>query len=141
MKKFFWYSAMCLGLLPALTGRAQPQPQTPASDSPSVFETTAGRIRVVRIASGLVSAYSMVFVPEGDLLVIERPGRLRIIRKGILEPQPVWKLPPEPLDEKDGEGADRLHFLAIHPQFAQNRMVYFSYTKFSERGNTLAVAR
>src|SRR5262249_13381928 len=93
MKKFFWYSAMCLGLLPALTGRAQPQPQTPASDSPSVFETTAGRIRVVRIASGLVSAYSMVFLPEGDLLVVERPGRLRIIRKGILEPQPVWRLP------------------------------------------------
>jgi glucose/arabinose dehydrogenase len=95
----------------------------------------------VQVASGLVSPYSMVFLPEGDLLVVERPGRLRLIRDGKLQPLPVWKLAPEPLDPKDGESADRLHFLALHPQFAQNRLVYLSYTKFGERGNTVAVAR
>ena len=133
-------SAMCL-MLP-LSVPAFGQQSTPTSTGePTVFDTSGGKIRVVQVASGLVSAYSMVFLPEGDLLVVERPGRLRLIRNGKLQALAAWKLPPEPLDPKDGESSDRLHFLALHPQFARNRLVYLSYTKFGERGNTLAVAR
>jgi aldose sugar dehydrogenase len=140
MKRYLWLGAVCVILLPSAVTRGQ-QPSRAATGEPNVFNSTAGRIRAVPVATGLVSAYSMVFLPEGDLLVVERPGRIRIIRKGVLLAEPIMKLPPEPLDPKDGEGSDRLHFLALHPKFAENRLVYFSYAKFGERGNTLAVAR
>ena len=97
----------------------------------------------MQIAQGLASPWSMVFLPGGkDILVSERAGRLRIIRDGVLDPQPVWVMPPEPLDKDSTKPtADRLHMLALHPQFAQNGLVYFSYHKWGERGHTLAVAR
>ena len=49
--------------------------------------------RVVEVASGLINPHSMVFTPEGDLLVTERPGRMRIIRDGVLLPDSVAGLP------------------------------------------------
>src|SRR5262245_28418110 len=109
--------------------------QNPAT--PQVFTAQGGqRIRVVPIATGLVHPWSIGFLPgENAMLVAEQPGRMRIIRNGVLDPQPVWQAPA------GGTGNDRLHSIAIHPQFAQNRLVYFSYPKQGERGSTLAVAR
>ena len=63
-----------------------------AQEAP-VFKSALHDFRVVTVAEGLVSPFSMTFTPEGDLLVAERPGRLRIIRKGVLLPQPVQGLP------------------------------------------------
>jgi len=54
----------------------------------------------------------------------------------VLDPKPIWTSPTKP-----AQGADTLHFVAVHPNFAQNRMVYVSYPKTTERGTTLAVAR
>ena len=59
-----------------------------------------------------------------------------MIRDGVLTPEPVWTSPTPP-----GEGGDALHFVALHPSFAQNQLVYVSYPKRGERGITLAVAR
>src|SRR6185295_16530155 len=70
------------------------------------------------------------------LLVTEKNGRLRMIRDGVLESDPVWTSPTPP-----GQGGDALHFVAVHPQFTQNRLVYVSYPKQGDRGSTLAVAR
>ncbi len=113
-----------------------------------VFDTnTKQRIRVVPVASGLVHPWSIAFLPDGSMLVAERAGRLRIIRNGVLDPKPIWEAPPAPPPPPDAEtptaqtGADRLHSVAIHPQFAQNHFVYVSYPKRGERGSTLAVAR
>jgi aldose sugar dehydrogenase len=138
-------SAVLLLLLgAAATDGAQQAASTSDPDSQRVFRTNSGqRIRVVEMARGLASPWSIVFLPGGkDVLVAERPGRLRIIREGVLDPQPVWVMSPEPLD-KDSEksSADRMHMLALHPRFAQNGLVYFSYMKWGERGNTIAVAR
>ncbi|MBI2149204.1 MAG: PQQ-dependent sugar dehydrogenase [Acidobacteria bacterium] len=110
-----------------------------AQQGPQVFDTnTKQRIRVVTVASGLVHPWSIAFLPGGrTMLVAEQAGRLRIIRDGVLDPQPVWQAPPAP-----GPGAsDNLHSVAVHPQFAENRLVYISYPKRGERGNTLAVSR
>jgi aldose sugar dehydrogenase len=113
-----------------------------------VFDTnTKQRIRVVSVASGLVHPWSIAFLPDGSMLVAERAGRLRIIRNGVLDPKPIWEAPPAPPPPPDPEtptaqtGADRLHSVAIHPQFAQNHFVYVSYPKRGDRGSTLAVAR
>ena len=108
--------------------------QTPVPSIPVEFSTDSARIRVVTIASGLVHPWSIAFLPDGhSLLVAEQNGRLRLIRDGVLQPQPVWTA--------QGSGSDVLHGLDVHPQFAQNHLVYVSYLKLGPRGYTLAVAR
>lgn len=112
---------------------------SPAQQGPQVFDTnTKQRIRVVTVATGLVHPWSIAFLPGGrTMLVAEQAGRLRIIRDGVLDPQPVWQAAPSP----GPGGSDNLHSVAVHPQFAQNRLVYISYPKRGERGSTLAVSR
>ena len=99
--------------------------------------------RVVTVADGLVNPWSMAFLPGGDLLVTERPGRLRIIRDGALLPDPVPGVP-----EVVAVGQGGLMEVAAHPDFASNRLVYISYSKQVEDGPetdrpqaTTAVAR
>jgi glucose/arabinose dehydrogenase len=133
--------------------RAAQNPPAASLQTPRVLDTAGQRIRITEIAKGLVTPWSIAFLPDGDLLVAELPGRLRIIRNGVLDPKPVWELPHEPLYENSGtDKADGLHGLALHPQFAQNKLIYFSYIKWGERvkalntgteerGQTVAIAR
>ena len=58
------------------------------------------------------------------MLITERPGRLRIVRNGVLDPQPISGIPP--VLDRQFKG---LNDVALHPQFAQNRWVYFTYYK------------
>ena len=112
-----------------------------------VFKTALHDFRVATVAEGLVSPFSMTFTPEGDLLVAERPGRLRIIRKGVLLPQPVQGL-PEIIALGRGArvvtGVEQagLRDVVLHPNFATNRLLYLSYTKpGTDSLGSLAVAR
>jgi glucose/arabinose dehydrogenase len=106
--------------------------------SANPMEFTAGRVRihVVPIATGLAHPWSLAFLPDGRLLVAEQAGRIRVIRNGVLDPQPVWSAPGI-----TPTSTDLLHGLDVHPKFAQNHLVYFSYPKSGPRGFTLAVAR
>jgi len=72
------------------------------------------------------------------MLVTEQAGRLRMIRDGVLSPQPIWTAT---LPTGAGPTNDLLHSVAVHPKFAQNHFVYVSYPKLGRQGNTLAVAR
>lgn len=93
--------------------------------------------RVVTVADGLINPWSITFLPGGDILVTERPGRLRIIRNGTLLPNAV---PGTPTVFARGQGG--LLDVALHPQFAQNQFIYFSYAKpVDSAGSTTAVAR
>src|SRR5215204_5149324 len=91
----------------------------------SVVKSALHDFRVTTVAEGLVSPFSMAFTPEGDLLVTERPGRLRIIRKGVLLPQPVQGL-PEIIALGHGArvvgGVEQagLRDVVVHPDFATN---------------------
>jgi len=109
-----WLVVVLLFLL-AAPGSSQ---QAPPNPSPQVLDVQGGKIRVVTVASGLVHPWGLAFLPDGRLLVTEKNGRLRMIREGTLEPDPVWTSPTPP-----GQGGDALHFVAVHPQFAQNRLV------------------
>jgi aldose sugar dehydrogenase len=120
-------------LLHPFASRAQ---QAPTINSPQVLDAKDGKIRVVPVATGLFHPWSLAFADARTLLVTERNGRLRIIRDGVLLPEPAWTSPTPP-----GEGADSLHFVAIHPKFAQNQLVYVSYPKRDGEHVTLAVAR
>ena len=102
-----------------------------------MFDVGGGqRIKVTGIAGGLAHPWSLAFPDARTMLVTERPGRLRVIRDGVLLPQPAWQSPPPP-----GKDTDGLHFIVLHPNFAQNQWVYMSHPKYGEKGNTLAVSR
>ncbi len=107
-----------------------------------VLDVQGGKIRVSTVASGLVHPWSLAFLPDGrTMLVTEQNGRLRMIRDGVLDPKVVWTSPTATGPTAPGGAGGALHFVAIHPQFAQNKLVYLSYPKRGERGFTLSVAR
>jgi glucose/arabinose dehydrogenase len=109
--------------------------QQPSAGSAAVVEVQGGEIRVVTVATGLVHPWSIALLPEDrSMLVAERNGRVRLIRNDALVEEPVWSA--------EGIAAgNELKWLALHPRFATNRLVYLSYPKAGERGTTLAVAR
>ena len=96
------------------------------------------RIRVVPVVRGLVNPWSLAFLPDGAMLVTEKEGRLRIVRNGVLDPRPVPGTPAVRVQGRSG-----LMDVVLHPQFAANRLVYFSYLKpvGTERQAALTVAR
>ena len=89
-----------------------------------VFNEAGQRFRVVPI-DGLEQPWSLAFLPNGDILVTERPGRLRIVRDGVLDPEPIAGI-PEVTPAALGSG---LMDIAVHPDYAQNQYVYYTYSK------------
>jgi glucose/arabinose dehydrogenase len=113
-------------------------PPLPLPEKPVEFHTAEGqKIRVVVVARGLERPWSLAFLPDGNMLVTERVGRLRIIRNGVLVPQPIAGVP-----QVRAMGLSGLLDVVLHPQFAENRFVYLTYTKPIEPERaTLALAR
>ena len=94
------------------------------------------KLRAVPVAKGLVNPWSLTFLPNGDMLVTERPGRLRIVRKGTLDPEPITGMP-----QVWATGQGGLLEVLPHPQFAQNNLLYLTYSKPCEKGATTALLR
>jgi aldose sugar dehydrogenase len=123
-------------------GRAQqPEigvPVPPLGAGPFVFDTAEQhKVRVTVVTKGLSHPWAIAFLPDGNMLVTERPGRIRVIRNGVLDPTPIAGVPRV---RTDGNGG--LMDVALHPQFATNRLVYFTYTKPVENGKgTPSLAR
>jgi aldose sugar dehydrogenase len=122
----------------ALSLEAQAPGQAPPPGQAPVYESELHTFRVVTVAEGFQDPWSLAFLPGGDLLVTEKPGRLRIVRNGVLDPEPI---PGTPQVRYLGQGG--LLEVALHPDFASNRLVYLSYSKPNAEGNqgTTAVAR
>src|SRR5262245_24054624 len=78
--------------------------------------------QVVKIVEGLDHPWGVAFLPDGRMLITERPGRLRIVQEGKLLPQPVAGLPAI---SAFGQGG--LLDIALHPRFRENSLVYLSY--------------
>jgi glucose/arabinose dehydrogenase len=92
--------------------------------------------RIVPVAEGLVNPWSIAFLPGGDMLITERPGRLRIVRGGKLLPEPAAGVPPVL-----AEGQGGLLDVVPHPAFASNGLLYLSYSKPGASGATTAIVR
>jgi glucose/arabinose dehydrogenase len=100
-------------------------PSPPLGAGPYLIESVRPEhrnLRVVVVARGLAQPWSIAFLPGGDMLVTERPGRLRLIKGGVLDPNPVAGIPAV----RSG-GLQGLMDVVLHPRFAENRFVYFSY--------------
>ncbi|HXG92405.1 MAG TPA: PQQ-dependent sugar dehydrogenase [Blastocatellia bacterium] len=93
------------------------------------------RFRVETVATGLEVPWSIVFAPDGRILFTERPGRLRVIENGKLRNEPLVTINDVALGAESG-----LMGLALHPQFAQNHLLYLSYT-YREGGMRARVVR
>lgn len=100
--------------------------QFPLADGPWYYETGSPetRIEVSVVARGIDHPWGMAFLPSGNILVAERAGQLRIIRDGQLDPD---ALPGVPAVAEASSGG--LMDLVLHPGFASNRLVYFTYVK------------
>ena len=90
----------------------------------SVFRSAMHDYRVVTVAENLVQPWGIAFLPGGDALITERPGRLRILRQGKLLPNAVEGVPPV---FHSGQGG--LLEVMPHPNFATNRLIYLSFSK------------
>jgi glucose/arabinose dehydrogenase len=110
----------------------------PPPSAPVRYETAEGQnIEVSVVARGLSSPWSLAFVSADTILVTERGGKLRAVRAGKLDAEPVAGVP-----EVRAEGLAGLMDIALHPDFATNAYVYLSYSKpISADDTAVAVAR
>jgi len=102
----------------------------------TLFETRQADFTVETVADGLEHPWSIAFMPDGNILVSERAGRLRLIEDGALRDAPVTGLPDILALQQGG-----LLGLALHPDFETNRLVYFAFSEGRRDRNHTALAR
>lgn len=118
---------LCAILFAPAAGHAQDAARLPSSAGPIEVETVAG---------GLENPWSLAFLPDGRMLVTERPGRLRIVSRNGTVSSPVAGLPPV---FASGQGG--LLDVALAPDFGSSRLVYLSYAEPREGASGTSVAR
>lgn len=105
------------------------------AQAPSALHSALHDYRVVPYVDGLMQPWSIAFLPGGDVLITERPGRLRLVRNGKLLPQPVAGVPAVVFAGQGG-----LLEVAPHPNFATNRWLYLTYAKVKADGTGATTA-
>jgi glucose/arabinose dehydrogenase len=95
-------------------------------DGPIAIQSAVQAHRNLRLVviKGLTHPWGMAFLPDGNILITERPGCLRIVRNGVLDPKVIAGLPPI-----SPQGLSGLMDIALHPRFAENKFVYLTYHK------------
>jgi len=115
------------GIAPAAAAPAAANPFAPVAlgEGPWDLQTEKGPIHVEVLSNQLERPWGMAFTPDGSILITERPGRLRVMNAdGKLDPTPITGLPPV-----YAVGIAGLMDIVLHPDFANNRLLYISYSK------------
>jgi glucose/arabinose dehydrogenase len=127
----------------AVAQTVDPRPPNAPDQKPAVAGQTDAPERkadvafdVVTVAEGLQFPWGMTFLPDGRMLVTEKPGRLRIVTADGKLSEPVSGLPPVA-----ARGQGGLLGVTLDPDFANNRLIYWSFSEPQEGGNNTAVAR
>src|SRR5688500_17779654 len=97
---------------------------------------TEGGVRVETVVGGLEVPWSIVFTPDGRMLFTERPGRVRVYEQGRLRPEPLAVIGDVERGSESG-----LMGLALHPDFAANRLLYLAYAYADAGGVRVRVVR
>jgi glucose/arabinose dehydrogenase len=130
-------AVVCGQMLAASASAQDLRGSPPLPPLPQVLETSEQKIRVSVAADGLANPWSIAWLPNGDMLVTERAGRLRILRGGVLDPEPIAGVPQVKITILGG-----LLDVLPHPDFAANRYLYLTYAKGGEGDlATTALAR
>ncbi len=128
-----WTMAGCRAPTPA--GEVARPPQTVRSAAPTVHASDKGHYSVTELVTGLEHPWSLAFLPDGALLITERPGRLRrISADGHVSP-PIAGLPEIFVDGQAG-----LLDVALSPDFIRDRLIYLSFAEPNFRGNKAGTA-
>ncbi|MBV9241995.1 MAG: PQQ-dependent sugar dehydrogenase [Acidobacteria bacterium] len=93
------------------------------------------KFRIETVANGLEVPWGFAWLPSGDMLFTERKGRVRIIEKGKLRPDPVFTVP-----DVEPTGESGLMDITLHPNFAQNNYIYLAYS-YNKDGKQVKVVR
>jgi glucose/arabinose dehydrogenase len=112
--------------------------------SPDAATLPLDPVKITSLVSGLEHPWGMAWLPNGDILITERPGRLRIVRSGQLDPNPIPGIPEVSAASAQQVFASRqggLLDIALHPRFAETLWVYFSYAHGTQNANRTRVAR
>ncbi len=126
-------SSAAPGALPPGGGGGDRSLQTTLSDpAPEGQQALA----VETLADGLSNPWAITFLPDGDMLVAERPGRVRLIRDGVMAPDPVPGVPDVLAFNQGG-----LFDLLPHPDFSSNRVIYLAYAHGTREANALRLSR
>ncbi|MGD1952752.1 MAG: PQQ-dependent sugar dehydrogenase, partial [Leptolyngbyaceae cyanobacterium] len=107
---------------------------SPGSSNQAIAQTDT--LQQTTLAEPLEHPWGMDWLPDGTLMVTERPGRVRLIRNGVIAPTPVAGVP-----DVFAGGQGGLMDVSVHPQFAENQCVYFTYAAGSSGANQSQVAR
>jgi glucose/arabinose dehydrogenase len=128
-------ASLALGGMLVTQCKAQVPQNGPSQRSPTP-QSISGKVEVETVAQGLEHPWALAVLPDGRILVTERPGRLRIVGKeGRLSP-PLGGVP-----KVQAQGQGGLLDVAIDPKFEETRLVYLSYAEPGEGGAGTAVAR
>lgn len=127
MKNLFLATAIAclLGNAALAAAPASPQPQHEADP-----------FKLTTVAQGLVNPWGLALLPDGRFLVTERPGRMRIVAKDGTLSEPLGGIP-----ELFARGQGGLLDVTLSPKFAEDRLVYFSFSEPGDGGAGTAVAR
>lgn len=109
------------------------------AQEPRTIETQAGPLVVETVARGLENPWGLAFLPDGRMLVTEKPGRMRIVTRGGEISKPIGNVP-----RVAARGQGGLLDVALSPGFARDRTIFFSYSEpgeGGEAGTALARAR
>ncbi len=109
-------------------------PNASAAAQPTTSASTD--VQKTTVLEGLERPWSIAWLPDGAMLITERPGRLRIVRKGVLDPTPITGVPEVFAVNQGG-----LMEVSLHPSFAENRFVYLTYSHGTNEANRTRVAR
>jgi glucose/arabinose dehydrogenase len=121
------------GTAAVLMGCAQ---ATVAQASDEAISSEQAMFRVVPVVTGLEHPWGMAFLPGGEIVITERPGRVRMVRDGVLDAEPIDGVP-----EVYARGQGGLLDVALDPEFASNRVIYLSYAAPGDGSNRTQVAR
>lgn len=108
----------------------------PVSARDLIVRTEAGNVKVVEVASGLQNPWSLAFLPDGRMLVTERPGRLRLVGADGTVSAPIEGVPTV-----HARGQGGLLDVALGPNYVEDGLIVFAYAEPTERGARTAVAR
>lgn len=138
--------ALGIGVILSSIGCSLVENSTSASNSDRVASNTplmsqsnvavAENYQTTTITEGLERPWGMAWLPDGSILITERPGRLRIVRNGELDLEPISGV-PEVFAVNHGGLLD----ISLHPNFEDNRLVYFTYSDGTNQANQTKVAR
>ena len=111
--------------------------------APEEDDLSSAAVSQETVIEGLVRPWGMAWLPNGDILITERGGQLRIVRSGALDPKPIEGVKPVSKVEADQLFATKqggLLDVSVHPRFAENSWIYLTYAHGNDDANHTQVA-